>query len=79
VVTNPPYGVRISSGNDLRALYTQFGKVLRQHCPGWQAAYLCNDERLASLTRLEFTKGISLSNGGIPVKLTRAVVQSSQD
>jgi putative N6-adenine-specific DNA methylase len=76
VVTNPPYGVRISSGNDLRALYTQFGKVLRQHCPGWQAAYLCNDERLASLTRLEFTKGVSLSNGGIPVKLTRAIIQA---
>jgi len=75
VISNPPYGVRISSGNDLRALYTQFGKVLRQHCPGWQAAYLCNDERLASLTRLEFTKGVSLSNGGIPVKLTRAIVQ----
>ncbi|HWR66853.1 MAG TPA: class I SAM-dependent RNA methyltransferase [Bellilinea sp.] len=76
VVTNPPYGVRISSGNDLRSLYTQFGKVLRQHCPGWQAAYLCNDERLASLTRFEFTKGVSLSNGGIPVKLTRAIVQT---
>lgn len=76
VVTNPPYGVRISSGNELRALYTQFGKVLRQHCPGWQAAYLCNDERLASLTRLDFEKGLSLSNGGIPVKLTRAKVQS---
>ncbi len=29
VVTNPPYGVRISSGNDLRGLYTQFGNVLR--------------------------------------------------
>ena len=77
VVTNPPYGVRISSGNDLRGLYTQFGNVLRDHCPGWQAAYLCNDERLASLTRLEFNKGVSLSNGGIPVKLTRATVQSA--
>ena len=76
VVTNPPYGVRISTGNDLRALYTQFGKVLRQCCPSWQAAYLCNDERLASLTRLDFKKGVSLSNGGIPVKLTLARVQS---
>ena len=78
VVTNPPYGVRISAGNDLRGLYTQFGKVLRSLCPGWHAAYLCNDERLASLTRLEFEKGVSLSNGGIPVKLTRALVQNSQ-
>ncbi|HAL17459.1 MAG TPA: class I SAM-dependent RNA methyltransferase [Anaerolineaceae bacterium] len=79
VVTNPPYGVRISAGNDLRGLYTQFGNVLRNVCPGWHAAYLCNDERLASLTRLEFEKGVSLSNGGIPVKLTRALVQSGQD
>lgn len=79
VVTNPPYGVRISAGNDLRGLYTQFGNVLRSVCPGWHAAYLCNDERLASFTRLEFEKGVSLSNGGIPVKLTRALVQSGQD
>jgi len=76
VVTNPPYGVRISSGNDLRALYTQFGQVLRQYCPGWQVAYLCNDERLATQTRLIFGKGLSMNNGGIPVKLTRATVQT---
>lgn len=76
VVTNPPYGLRISSGKDLRALYTQFGNVLRQHCPGWYAAYLCNDERLATLTRFEFGKGLSLNNGGIPVKLSRGRVQS---
>lgn len=78
VVTNPPYGTRISSGKDLRALYTQFGSVLRQHCPGWHAAYLCSDEHLATLTRLDFGKGVSLNNGGIPVKLTRAIVQNTR-
>jgi len=74
VVTNPPYGVRISHSQDLRGLYTQFGKVLKTHCPGWNVAYLCNDDHLASLTRLKFEKGVSLNNGGIPVKLTRAKV-----
>lgn len=70
VVTNPPYGVRISASNDLRSLYAQFGNVLKKQCPGWTAAFLCNDDRLASLTRLKFEKGVSLNNGGIPVKLS---------
>lgn len=69
VVTNPPYGVRITSSDDLRNLYAQFGKVLHARCPGWKAAFLCNDDRLASLTRLKFERGVSLNNGGIPVKL----------
>ncbi len=34
VVTNPPYGVRVSGGRDLRNLYAQFGNVLRARCPG---------------------------------------------
>ena len=34
VVTNPPYGLRISEGKDLRNLYAQFGNVLRANMPG---------------------------------------------
>ncbi len=74
VVTNPPYGVRVSAGHDLRNLYAQLGNVLRAHCPGWQAAILCNDDRLISFTHLPFGKGVSLSNGGIPVKLSRGKI-----
>jgi putative N6-adenine-specific DNA methylase len=40
VVTNPPYGVRVSEGKDLRNLYAQFGNVLRRQCPGWNVAVL---------------------------------------
>lgn len=76
VVTNPPYGVRINANQDLRDLYAQFGNVLRTRCPNWTAAFLCNDDRLASLTRLKFDKGFSLNNGGIPVKLTIGKVVS---
>lgn len=74
VVTNPPYGVRIGGSGDLRDLFTQFGKVLKARCPGWQAAFLCINDRLASLTRLNFEKGVSLNNGGIPVKLSIGTV-----
>src|SRR4030065_126974 len=33
VVTNPPYGVRVSTNRDLRNLYAQIGKVLHAKCP----------------------------------------------
>jgi len=34
VITNPPYGQRISSNKDLRNLYAQLGNVLRKNCTG---------------------------------------------
>ncbi len=75
IVTNPPYGVRLSHNQDLRNLYAQFGNTLHDLCSGWQVAFLCSDDRLATQTRLRFSKGLSLVNGGIPVKLYRASVR----
>jgi putative N6-adenine-specific DNA methylase len=67
VVTNPPYGRRVSSGKDLRDLYARLGQVLYEKCPGWQFAVLCNDPRLLAASRLPVTQRISTDNGGLPV------------
>jgi putative N6-adenine-specific DNA methylase len=72
VVTNPPYGVRVRSGHDLRDLYAQFGKVLRLHCSGWNAAILNSDPILLGHTGLSFERRYSFNNGGIPVQLACA-------
>jgi putative N6-adenine-specific DNA methylase len=69
VVTNPPYGERVSEGKDLRNLYARFGDVARAQCPGWRVAMLCNDEALLRQTRFRFVNKISLDNGGIDVQL----------
>ena len=69
VVTNPPYGVRVRSGHDLRDLYDQFGKILRLNCPDWLAAILCSDPVLLGHTRLKFDRHYSFNNGGINVQL----------
>jgi 23S rRNA G2445 N2-methylase RlmL len=74
LVTNPPYGVRLSGQQDLRNLYDQLGNVLRKTCPGWRAAILCNDEKMVSRTRLNFGEGLSFSNGGIGVKCALGTV-----
>ncbi len=74
VVTNPPYGVRVSGDKDLRNLYAQFGNVLRAKCPGWQVAMLCGSVQLQKSLGLDFDEGIPLINGGLRVRLVRASV-----
>jgi putative N6-adenine-specific DNA methylase len=69
VVTNPPYGERVSEGKDLRNLYARFGDVVRAQCPGWRVALLCNDDALLRQTRFRFVSKIGLDNGGIDVQL----------
>jgi len=75
VVTNPPYGMRVSKNKDLRNLYAKFGKVLRVKCPGWHVAFLCNDLRLIHNTGLRLDTSLSLNNGGVAVKLARGQVE----
>ncbi len=74
IVTNPPYGVRVSEGKDLRNLYAQFGNVLRSKCPDWRAAILSSDEFLLGHTGLKLEPSLSFSNGGLRVKLGRGLV-----
>jgi putative N6-adenine-specific DNA methylase len=74
VVTNPPYGVRLGSKQDLRRLYTTFGKVLRAKCPGWRVAMLCNSPDLLRTTGLKFDGEIQTRNGGLRVKLVWGTV-----
>ena len=74
VVTNPPYGVRVGAGGDLRNLYAQFGKVLRNRCPGWHVALLCNDRQLLGQTGLALDTSLGMVNGGIAVMLARGII-----
>ncbi|PKO07722.1 MAG: class I SAM-dependent RNA methyltransferase [Chloroflexi bacterium HGW-Chloroflexi-3] len=68
IITNPPYGLRISSNKDIRNLYAQFGNVLRQKFQGWNVIFLCNNVNLANQTKLKSKSLLSFSNGGINVQ-----------
>jgi putative N6-adenine-specific DNA methylase len=74
IVTNPPYGARVSANKDLRNLYAQLGNVLRAHCPGWHVAILSSDLALLGQTGIRLDHSLSLVNGGIPVRLGRGIV-----
>ncbi|MGE5842630.1 MAG: THUMP domain-containing class I SAM-dependent RNA methyltransferase [Deltaproteobacteria bacterium] len=74
VVTNPPYGVRVSQTKDLRNLYARFGKVMRVKCPGWRVTMACDRVQWIRNTGLDFDQGIPTRNGGLKVRLVRSVV-----
>lgn len=69
LVTNPPYGVRVSAGRDLRNLYARFGELLRSNFSGWQVGILVSDPRLGGILGLPAPLAEwRFINGGIPVK-----------
>jgi 23S rRNA G2445 N2-methylase RlmL len=75
MITNPPYGQRVSSNKDLRNLYAQLGNVLRATCPNWQVGILCSDRVLLGQTGLSLDTSLRLVNGGLPVILARGQVK----
>jgi len=66
ILTNPPYGVRVGEGTDLRDLYATLGKTLKTK-RGWRLGLLTSDVALAGQMRLPLRPRFSTSNGGIPV------------
>jgi len=66
VLTNPPYGVRIGEGEDLRNLYARLGAELGTK-PGWRLGVLTSDTGLVGQTRLSMVSRFDTRNGGIPV------------
>ena len=66
VLTNPPYGVRIGEGEDLRNLYARLGAELGTK-PGWRLGVLTSDTGLVGQMRLSMVSRFDTRNGGIPV------------
>jgi putative N6-adenine-specific DNA methylase len=68
LVSNPPYGVRVSPTTDLRNLYSRLGDILRGDFAGWRYGILCADPILAGHMRVKPSRVVELVNGGIGVK-----------
>ncbi|HJQ10786.1 MAG TPA: class I SAM-dependent RNA methyltransferase [Gemmatimonadaceae bacterium] len=66
LLTNPPYGIRVSESGDLRNLYARLGSVAMKK-KGWRVGILTDDPRLARQTGLPLRSRFETRNGGIPV------------
>jgi putative N6-adenine-specific DNA methylase len=69
LLSNPPYGLRVSENSELRNLYAALGRFARESLPGWELGILSADPRLAAQLRLPLREVLRTRNGGIPVSL----------
>lgn len=68
IITNPPYGVRVSGNRDLRDLYARFGSLIAANFTTWQAGILSYDKKLSGNLGLPApSRSHHLINGGLPV------------
>ncbi len=74
IITNPPYGVRVSDPAPLRNLYAQLGTTVRKRAAGYTMALLSADSELEDHMKINFREVFRTSNGGIPVHLVAGVV-----
>jgi len=76
VITNPPYGERLSDIVDVQPLYMLFAERLKQGFTGWKAAMFTGNPDLGKQMGLRAKKYYALFNGAIPCKLLLFDVQS---
>jgi putative N6-adenine-specific DNA methylase len=67
IVTNPPYGRRITGGADVRDLYASLGRSWRAQAPGWTAAVVCAEPSVPQQLGLSLDPAVQTRNGGLPV------------
>jgi putative N6-adenine-specific DNA methylase len=69
LLTNPPYGVRLSDQEKMAAFYPLLGDALKQRFTGWTACFFTGDLRLPKLIHLKVASRTPLYNGAIECRL----------
>lgn len=70
VVTNPPYGARLTS-TGIDELYGDFGRLLKQDFAGWEVVTLTEDRRDAPRIGLRPHRRLPIYNGSIACVVSR--------
>jgi putative N6-adenine-specific DNA methylase len=69
MVTNPPYGVRLGTGEELADWYPKLGDALKQYFAGWNCYLLSADTELPKRIGLKVSKRTPLMNGDLDCRL----------
>ena len=69
LLTNPPYGVRVSERETLATLYPKLAAVLKSRFPGWRCYFFTADLELPKLLRLKESKRTPLFNGALECRM----------
>ncbi len=69
ILTNPPYGERLSEVPVIVYLYRHLGEAFRQHFHHWKAGVFTGNPDLGKAIAIRASKQYKLYNGAIPCKL----------
>jgi 23S rRNA (guanine2445-N2)-methyltransferase len=69
LATNPPYGERTGSSDELASFYPRLGDALKKRFAGWRCHLFTADLRLPKLIRLEPARRVPLYNGALECRL----------
>ncbi|MDQ7990628.1 MAG: THUMP domain-containing protein [Candidatus Dactylopiibacterium sp.] len=79
LVSNPPYGVRLSSGEELQAWYPRLGDALKRGFAGWNCYFLTADLEMAKRIGLKASKRTPLMNGDLDCRVFEFKVVAGQN
>ncbi len=78
MVTNPPYGERLSRKEAVKYLYRCLGRIFQDRFPGWRIGFFTSNPDLADMTRLSWQKRFRLYNGPIKCRLLAGVTKTKE-
>ncbi|MFH7585505.1 bifunctional 23S rRNA (guanine(2069)-N(7))-methyltransferase RlmK/23S rRNA (guanine(2445)-N(2))-methyltransferase RlmL [Oceanimonas smirnovii] len=74
LISNPPYGERLSEFPSLLGLHQRLGDILRDQFKGWQVSLISSSPELLSCLRLRPEKTYKLFNGALACELRNYAV-----
>lgn len=72
MVSNPPYGERLSEKESVKYLYRCMGRIFRQQFSGWQLGFFTANPDLADMLGVSWQERYRLYNGPIKCRLLTA-------
>lgn len=79
MVTNPPYGVRLGSGEELAEWYPKLGDAFKAHYAGWNCYLLSADIELPKRIGLKASRRTPLMNGDLDCRLYEYRIVAGQN
>lgn len=78
VVSNPPYGQRLGTEDEVRESWTSLGNFLHNHCRGATANVLCGNPALPRLLGLKASRKTPVMNGPIDCRWLRYEIRADR-
>jgi 23S rRNA (guanine2445-N2)-methyltransferase / 23S rRNA (guanine2069-N7)-methyltransferase len=79
MISNPPYGERLSEKESVKYLYRCMGRIFKQQFSGWQLGFFTANPDLADMLGVSWQERYRLYNGPIKCRLLTAVAPDATE